>query len=110
MAKVIPVGAIQAMSGHVQGDKNVFCRVRNGKTFTYTLLNRYDGAPRSEAQAQTHELFKVVNAQVKAELADPDKAAAWKIDFEKQKKYTTLRNFVFANLYKRAQAELADKA
>lgn len=110
MAKVIPIGPIQAMSGHVQGDKNVFCRIRNGKTFTYTLVNRYDGAPRSEAQAQTHTLFKAVNEQVKAEMADPQKVAVWQVEYEKQKKCTTLRNYVFSTLYARAKAEAAAKA
>lgn len=54
----------------------------------------------TQRENELQSLFKQAQINTTAALQDPTKAAAYKAQFKAQKKYSTLRGFVFAKEYK----------
>lgn len=75
---------------------------RNRKTDNATIGVRmkhpYDGGS-SEAQQQVRTAFATTQAKVKEIMADPDQRAQYEKEFKTQKKYITLRGYIFSKEY-----------
>ena len=97
MSLVKPMELIAELSGKVCGHSNKYFAVRNGNQYTGTICNPYTGEP-TEKQIAVREKFKqtytAMAALTEEQLADYETA------FRRQKKYKTLRGFIFAQLYK----------
>ena len=87
---------ISELRGKVCGHSNRYFAVRYGTQYTGTICNPYTGDP-SEAQIANRQKFASTNAAM-AELTEEQKDA-YKEAFHKQKKYRSLRGYIFAQLY-----------
>ena len=87
---------ISELRGKVCGHSNRYFAVRHGTQYTGTICNPYTGDP-SEAQIANRQKFASTNAVI-AELTEEQKDA-YKEAFHKQKKYRSLRGYIFAQLY-----------
>ncbi len=82
----------------------VYCKRKNGTVYYYHILNPSTKPP-TAAQTATRVRFKEALAATNAVMADVEKIAAYTALFRKQKKYTELRGFVFAQEYERIKNE-----
>ena len=98
MAKLKPMILIERLSGKVCGHSNTYFAKRNGTQYTGTICNPYTGEP-TAAQIAVRTKFQAVIAAIAA-LTTTD-IDAYKDAFKKQKKYKTLRGFIFAEEYKK---------
>ena len=96
MSKVKPMELLASLSGKICGHSNKYFAVRNGTQYTGTICNPYKGEP-TEAQIAVRQKFADTYAAM-AQLTDEQKDA-YKEAFRKQKKYRTLRGFIFSQLY-----------
>ncbi|MBR5828036.1 MAG: hypothetical protein IKY49_02215 [Paludibacteraceae bacterium] len=96
MAKVKPMILLDGLSGKVCGHSNTYFAERNGTQYTGTICNPYKGEP-TEKQIAVREAFtataEAINALTQEQKAEYESA------FKKQKKYRTLRGYIFAQLY-----------
>ena len=97
MSKVKPMELIARMSGKVCGHSNVYFAVRNGTQYTGTICNPYTGEP-TDKQISIRTKFQNVIANMAA--LSTEEIANYKLAFKKQKKYPTLRGYIFAQIYK----------
>jgi hypothetical protein len=80
-----------------------------GETYVY---HRHEGKW-SEGATNNRLLFQQVQTLAKQELSDPDRLAYWQTLFERQfkhpqpnqKRYTTLRGFVIAQLHQQLKSQ-----
>ena len=98
MAKLKPMILIERLSGKVCGHSNTYFAERNGTQYTGTICNPFKGEP-TAAQIAVRTKFQSVIAAIAA-LTTTD-IDAYKDAFKKQKKYKTLRGFIFAEEYKK---------
>ena len=98
MAKIKPMELLSRLSGKVCGHSNTYFAERNGTQYTGTICNPYTGEP-TAAQIAVRTKFQAVIAAIAA-LTTTD-IDAYKDAFKKQKKYKTLRGFIFAEEYKK---------
>ncbi len=70
-------------------------RKKDNATIGVRVKNPYDGG-NSEAQKTVREKFKTVRAQVDAIMADPEQKASYNAKYKAQKKYLSLRGYIFA--------------
>ena len=96
MAKFKPMELIASLSGKVCGHSNKYFAVRNGTQYTGTICNPYTGEP-TEKQIAVRQKFADTYTAM-AELTEEQKDA-YKEAFRKQKKYRSLRGYIFAQLY-----------
>lgn len=96
MAKLKPMILIERLSGKVCGHSNTYFAERNGTQYTGTICNPYKGEP-TAAQIAVRTKFQAVIAAIAA-LTTTD-IDAYKDAFKKQKKYKTLRGYIFAEEY-----------
>ena len=96
MSKFKPMELISELRGKVCGHSNRYFAVRYGTQYTGTICNPYTGDP-SEAQIANRQKFASTNAAI-AELTEEQKDA-YKEAFHKQKKYRSLRGYIFAQEY-----------
>ena len=98
MAKIKPMELLSRLSGKVCGHSNTYFAERNGTQYTGTICNPFKGEP-TTAQIAVRTKFQSVIAAIAAlSSADID---AYKEAFKKQKKYPTLRGYIFAQEYKK---------
>ena len=97
MALIKPMELIAELSGKVCGHSNKYFAVRNGTQYTGTICNPYTGEP-SEKQIAVREKFKQTYTAMAA--LTEEQLAEYETAFRRQKKYKTLRGFIFAQLYK----------
>ena len=100
---------IASISGRLCSRSNVILRTRNGKTQTYIIQNPYKG-PLAPNRKRTINAFKEAVNQSKEVLNDPAQKAEWQKLYNKHKdyfrrhpsssnkRYSTLRGFVIAQL------------
>lgn len=84
-----------------QGGLNSPIFAKDSKTGTqrvYHIHNPYTGERTARQKAVTNK-FTTLQATVATTLADPTQKAALMEEFKAQKKYNTLRGYVFAKLY-----------
>ena len=107
---------IASISGRLCSRSNVILRTRNGKTQTYIIQNPYKG-PLAPNRKRTINAFKEAVNQSKAVLSDPAQKAEWQKLYNKHKdyfrrhpsssnkRYSTLRGFVIAQLTQQINAQ-----
>ncbi len=78
----------------------VYCKRANGTVYYYHVLNPSTKPP-TAAQTATRERFKEALAATNAVMADVEQIATYAALFRKQKKYTELRGFIFAQEYEK---------
>ena len=98
MAKIKPMELISKMSGKLCSHSDIYFAERNGTQYTGKICNPFNGEPTS-AQVGVRTKFASTIAAMAA-LTPPD-IDAYKDAFKKQKKYKTLRGFIFAEEYKK---------
>ncbi len=116
MAKVTFLPPIANISGRLSCSSNIVLRTRNGKTQAYIIEHPYKG-PVAPQRQRTINAFKDAVNQSKTVLADPVQKAAWQKQFQKHKdyfrkhpsssnkRYSTLRGFVIAQLAQQINAQ-----
>ena len=77
-------------------------RKKDNATIGVRVKHPYDGG-NSEAQKTVREKFKTVRAQVDAIMADPEQKASYNAKYKAQKKYLSLRGYIFAQEYNKIQ-------
>ena len=73
-------------------------RKADNATIGVRLKHPYDGG-NSAAQLQARTAFATAHAQVSQILADATQKAQYETQFKAQKKYLTLRGFIFSKVY-----------
>ena len=86
------------------GSDEIHCRNRkkDNATIGVRVKNPYDGG-NSEAQQAVRNAFKEAQTQATTILADPEQRATYEAKFKAQKKYLTLRGYIFAQVYAKIQ-------
>ena len=98
MAKFKPMEILSRLSGKVCGHSNTYFAERNGTQYTGTICNPYTGEP-TDKQIAVREKFADTIEAINA-LTEEQKTAYEKA-FKNQKKYRTLRGYIFAMEYKK---------
>ena len=98
MAKIKPMELLSRLSGKVCGHSNTYFAERNGTQYTGTICNPYKGEP-TDKQVAVREKFASTIEAINA-LTEEQKTAYEKA-FKQQKKYRTLRGYIFAQEYKK---------
>ena len=101
MALIKPMELLAALSGKVCGHSNTYFAERNGTQYTGTICNPYTGEPTEKQIAVRQEFRETYEAM--AQLTE-DQKEAYREAFKRQKKYKTLRGFIFAQLYNQPNA------
>lgn len=96
MALIKPMELIASLSGKVCGHSNKYFAVRYGTQYTGTICNPYTGEP-TEKQIAVREKFKQTYTAMAA-LTEEQKAE-YETAFRRQKKYRSLRGYIFAQEY-----------
>ena len=96
MAKIKPMQLLSRLSGKVCGHSNTYFAERNGTQYTGTICNPFKGEP-TAAQIAVRTKFQSVIAAIAA--LSSTEIDAYKEAFKKQKKYKSLRGFIFAQEY-----------
>ena len=96
MSKVKPMELISELSGKVCGHSNKYFAVRYGTQYTGTICNPYTGEP-TEKQIANRQKFADTYAAMTA--LSEEQRAQYEAAFKRQKKYKTLRGYIFAQLY-----------
>ncbi len=97
MAKVEFAEDIVAFRGRgCKQHKNgrIFVKRANGTTYYYHLHNPNTNV--TAAQTAQRDKFKQATAATLAAMSDPVQIAGYITEFRKQKKYSTLRGYIFA--------------
>lgn len=100
MSKIKPMELIARMSGKVCGHSNTYFAYRNGTHYTGTICNPCTKEP-TEKQMEVRRRFAQIYLEMK-QLTEEEKTM-YEIEFKSQKKYKTLRGYIFAELYKQAE-------
>lgn len=95
MSKIKPMALIESMSGKICQHSDMYFFERNGKVFTGKICNPSTKEP-TEAQLAVQEKFKTAHANTQAAIDDPEQLAAYQTAYDAQKKYSTLRGYIFA--------------
>lgn len=98
MSKIKPMELLSRLSGKVCGHSNTYFAERNGTQYTGTICNPYKGEP-TDKQVAVREKFASTIEAINA-LTEEQKTAYEKA-FKQQKKYRTLRGYIFAQEYKK---------
>lgn len=96
MSLIKPMELISQLSGKVCGHSNKYFAVRYGTQYTGTICNPYTGEP-TEKQIAVREKFKQTYTAMAA-LTEEQKAE-YETAFRRQKKYRSLRGYIFAQEY-----------
>ena len=98
MSKIKPMILVDRLSGKVCGHSNTYFAVRNGTQYTGTICNPYTGEP-TDKQIAVRQKFADTYAAMAA--LTEEQREAYKEAFKKQKKYRSLRGYIFAMEYKK---------
>ena len=98
MSKVKPMILVEKLSGKVCGHSNTYFAVRNGTQYTGTICNPFTGEP-TDKQIANRQKFADTYAAMAA--LTEEQREAYKEAFKKQKKYRSLRGYIFAMEYKK---------
>ena len=90
-----------AAHGKYSRTDKVYTRVRkfDNRTIGVALKHPVTNDPPSASQEAAQDKFKLVQAKVNTAMADPAQRAAYILKWKSQHKYTTLRSYIFAQLY-----------
>ena len=98
MSKIKPMILVDRLSGKVCSHSNTYFALRNGTQYTGTICNPYTGEP-TDKQIAVREKFADTIEAINA--LTEEQREAYKEAFKKQKKYRTLRGYIFAQEYKK---------
>ena len=98
MSKVKPMILVDRLSGKVCGHSNTYFAVRNGTQYTGTICNPYTGEP-TDKQIAVRQKFADTYAAMAA--LTEEQRNAYEKAFKNQKKYRSLRGYIFAQEYKK---------
>ena len=98
MAKIKPMELLARLSGKVCGHSNTYFAERNGTQYTGTICNPYKGEPTDKQIAVREKFADTIEA---INNLTEEQRDAYKEAFRKQKKYRTLRGYIFAQEYKK---------
>ena len=101
MAKIKPMELLSSLSGKVCGHSNKYFAVRYGTQYTGTICNPYTGEPTAAQIAVRQKFADTYTAMTNL---TEEQIEQYKTDFKKQKKYKSLRGFIFAEEYKKIGA------
>ncbi len=104
MAKVVFNHLVDRVQGKLCSDPKapIFAhRNDSGCNFVYHRDNPYTG-PLSDAQKANLQRFATAQTETKNIMNSLELVAPYKESFTKQKKYATLRGYIFAQVYKNA--------
>ena len=96
MAKIKPMELLSSLSGKVCGHSNKYFAVRYGTQYTGTICNPYTGEPTEKQLAVRQKFADTYTAM--AALTE-DQKAEYETAFRRQKKYRSLRGYIFAQEY-----------
>ena len=96
MSKIKPMELISELSGKVCGHSNKYFAVRYGTQYTGTICNPYTGEPTAK-QIAVRQKFADTYAAMAA--LTEEQRADYEAAFKKQKKYRSLRGYIFAMEY-----------
>ena len=96
MSKIKPMILVEKLSGKVCGHSNTYFAERYGTQYTGTICNPFTGEP-TEKQIAVRQKFADTYTAM-ANLTEEQKDA-YKEAFRKQKKYRSLRGYIFAQEY-----------
>lgn len=96
MSKIKPMILVEKLSGKVCGHSNTYFAERYGTQYTGTICNPFTGEP-TEKQIAVRQKFADTYAAMAA-LTEEQKDA-YQEAFKKQKKYRSLRGYIFAMEY-----------
>lgn len=120
MASVKFITQIASSSGKLNKDDDEIFRTRHGKTHAYILKNPYKG-PLAESRKAAINLFAEATRLCSQEMANPERLAYWKSEYERyqrrqnrrffapkdEKQYGTLRGYILAQLSAQLKAQKA---
>lgn len=88
---------LDAVSGKYSKTDEVYTKVRkfDNQVIGVRMKHPVDNNPPTAAQQQAQEKFTALVAAVNTALADAEQKATYKAAWKKQKKYKTLRGYVF---------------
>ena len=98
MSKIKPMILVDRLSGKVCGHSNTYFAVRNGTQYTGTICNPYTGEP-TDKQIAVRQKFADTYAAMAA--LTEEQRNAYEKAFINQKKYRSLRGYIFAQEYKK---------
>ncbi len=116
MARVTFLPPIANISGRLSSDSKIVLRTRNGRTQAYIIEHPYTGPVKPQRQRTINSFKEAVN-QSKTILADSAQKAEWQTRYKKHKdyfrrhpsstnkRYSTLRGFVIAQLTQQINAQ-----
>ena len=97
MAKLKMMTHLDAVTGKYSKTDEVYTKVRkfDNQVIGVRMKHPVDNNPPTAAQQQAQENFATLVAAVNTALADAEQKATYKAAWKKQKKYKTLRGYVF---------------
>ena len=98
MSKIKPMILVEKLSGKVCGHSNTYFAERYGTQYTGTICNPFTGEP-TDKQIANRQKFADTYAAMAA--LTEEQRDAYKEAFKKQKKYRSLRGYIFAMEYKK---------
>ena len=98
MSKIKPMILVDRLSGKVCSHSNTYFAERYGTQYTGTICNPFTGEP-TDKQIANRQKFADTYAAMAA-LTEEQKND-YKEAFKKQKKYRSLRGYIFAMEYKK---------
>ena len=98
MSKVKPMILVDRLSGKVCSHSNTYFAERYGTQYTGTICNPFTGEP-TDKQIANRQKFADTYAAMAA--LTEEQRDAYKEAFKKQKKYRSLRGYIFAQEYKK---------
>ena len=93
MAKLKPMILVERLSGKVCGHSNTYFAERNGTQYTGTICNPFTGEPTEKQIAVRANFAATIEAM---NVLTPEQIADYEAAFKKQKKYRSLRGYIFA--------------
>lgn len=101
MAQLQPFTHLDSLRGKYSRTDKVYTKVRkvDNQVIGVRLKNPATNEPPSAAQAAAQAKFTATMALVATALANAEQRATYLAAWKKQRKYKTLRGYVFHNLY-----------
>lgn len=96
MSKIKPMELISRLSGKLCSHSDIYFAERNGTQYTGKICNPYTGDPTPNQLAVRQKFADTIEA---INALTTQEKEAYKEAFRKQKKYKTLRGFIFSQLY-----------
>ena len=107
MSKINVMTHFDSISGKYSKTDKVYTKVRKVDNLTIGVALKHPATnqPPTTGQAAAQAKLTATVAAVATEMADTSKLATYKEAWRKQRKYKTVRGFIFAKLYNQTEEE-----